>query len=270
MRRDGLRVTPASRKYTLQHRIDRRAPELHKQPVIVDSSRLETFGHNEFSSSKPGIPNSPRKVFVMMQQRKCLGVALDARDTYTDNHCGRVEALSLALGVRCELSADELELLSTAARLHDVGKIGIPDSILLKPDRLDPNEWDTMKTHAVRGQEICRAMAHPDAKAMSVIVRHHHEAMDGSGYPDALSGEAIPICSRIIRVADCYDAMTTTRFHQPSRSHERAMEILRSECATKLDPAVFRRFEALVCDRTTSHPMRAHNPYKLVRRQRAH
>lgn len=188
-----------------------------------------------------------------MQQRKCLGVALDARDAYTDNHCGRVEALSLELGIRCELSAAELELLSTAARLHDVGKIGIPDAILLKPDRLDPSEWETMKTHAARGQEICQAMAHRDAKAISVIVRHHHEAVDGSGYPDALSGEAIPICSRIIRVADCYDAMTTTRLHQPARSHERVMEILRSECATKLDPAVFGHFEAIVSELAYSH-----------------
>ncbi|TLY50642.1 MAG: HD-GYP domain-containing protein [Gammaproteobacteria bacterium] len=186
---------------------------------------------------------------LFTQQRYCLGVALGARDAYTDNHCARVEALSLELGIQCKLGAAELELLSTAARLHDVGKIGIPDSILLKPGRLDPSEWQTMKTHAVRGQEICQAIAHPDAKLIGIVVRHHHEAMDGSGYPDALSGEEIPLYSRIIRVADCYDAMTTTRPHQPARPHERVMEILRSECGTKLDPAVFSHFEAIAFDR---------------------
>lgn len=184
--------------------------------------------------------------FSLQKQQDCLGIALEKRDAYTAGHCGRVEAFSTQLGLLCELNAGELAILRAAARLHDVGKIGIPDRILLKPGRLEPDEWEIMKTHSALGQQIIEAIAHSDAGQIARVVRHHHEAFDGTGYPDGLSGERIPVCSRIILLADSYDAMTTTRHHRQARSHQYVMDVLRSERGTKFDPVIFGHFETLI------------------------
>jgi len=182
----------------------------------------------------------------LLRQSMCLGVALKERDEYTEVHSSRVEELSAELGKRCRLTGQEIVLLRNAARLHDVGKIAIPDRILLKPTSFEPDEWEIMKTHAEIGQKICDAINHKDAGQVGLIVRHHHESFGGAGYPDGLSGEAIPICSRIIAVVDSYDAMTTTRpYHQP-RVHHQVMGIIASECDKKIDPYVFAHFEAIM------------------------
>lgn len=185
---------------------------------------------------------------LLLQQSNCLNIVLHARDSYTHAHSSRVEGLSLALGGECGLDASELELLRIAAMLHDIGKIGIPDHILLKPARLEPEEWEIMKTHATIGQDFCNAIPHEDSHAVGRVVRHHHESFDGSGYPDGLSGEAIPIASRIIAIADSYDAMTSARpYHRP-RTHDQAMRILVAETGQRTDPYIFRRFEAVIKD----------------------
>jgi len=182
----------------------------------------------------------------LLKQSMCLGVALKERDEYTEVHSGRVEELSAQLGKRCHLSSQEIVLLRNAARLHDVGKIGIPDRILLKPTSFEPDEWEIMKSHTVLGQKICETINHKDATQVGLIVRHHHESFGGAGYPDGLAGEAIPICSRIIAVVDSYDAMTTARpYHQP-RGHHQVMGIIASECGKKIDPYVFAHFEAIM------------------------
>lgn len=185
-------------------------------------------------------------ITTLLRQSDCLDVALEERDEYTGVHCGRVEALSVQLGRRYQLDERDLVLLRMAAKLHDVGKIGIPDRILLKPGKLDPDEWEIMKSHTELGQQICEAIPHQDATRVGTIVRHHHECIDGSGYPDRLSGEYIPIQSRIITLVDCYDAMTTARpYHQP-RPHEHVMEILRSESGQKIDSLVFWHFQNMM------------------------
>lgn len=182
----------------------------------------------------------------LLAQHKCLGIALEKRDSYTEGHCGRVEMLCLELGRRCRLGAAELNLLRVAARLHDVGKIGIPDHVLLKPSSFDSDEWETMKSHAALGQQICNAIAHKDAKKVGIVVRHHHEAFDGSGYPDGLAGDRIPIGSRIITIVDSYDAMITGRpYHRP-RSAAAIMEIMQNEAGHKHDPFVLDRFHDMV------------------------
>lgn len=182
-----------------------------------------------------------------------LSIALGERDAYTEAHCDRVETLSLQLGRRCALNAYELELLRVASKLHDVGKIGIPDHILLKPGRLDSDELGVIRTHSELGQKICNEIPHKDALIIGVLVRHHHEAFDGSGYPDGLAGEQIPIYSRIISIADSYDAMLTTRPYQHSRSHEQIMEIMESECGKKSDPLLFGYFEQIVSSTVGTH-----------------
>ena len=182
----------------------------------------------------------------LLKQSMCLGVALKERDEYTEVHSGRVEELSAQLGKKCHLSSQEIVLLRNAARLHDVGKIGIPDRILLKPTSFEPDEWEIMKSHAELGQTICESINHKDAKQIGLIVRHHHEGFNGNGYPDGLAGEAIPICSRVIAVVDSYDAMTTTRpYHQP-RTHSQVMQIIGNECGAKIDPFVFAHFESIM------------------------
>ncbi|WP_445946183.1 HD-GYP domain-containing protein [Shewanella sp.] len=182
----------------------------------------------------------------------CLVVALSERDAYTQAHCGRVETLCLQLGQKCCLSERELDLLQIAAKLHDIGKIGIPDSILLKPERLSAAEMTIMKTHAELGQNICNKIFHEEAESIGVIVLHHHEAFDGSGYPHGLAGDNIPICSRIISIVDCYDAMLTTRPYHSSRSHEEVMIMMRSECGRKTDPLLFGYFEKIITDYRTN------------------
>jgi HD-GYP domain-containing protein (c-di-GMP phosphodiesterase class II) len=183
---------------------------------------------------------------TLIRQSDCLAVALSKRDAYTEAHCGRVESLCYQLGLRCQLNPDELILLRVSSRLHDIGKIGIPDQILLKPGRLEPDELEIMRSHAELGQDICAKISNKDALKISLFVRHHHEAFDGSGYPDGLSGEKIPLCSRIISLADSYDAMLTTRPYQRARTHEQVLEIMKGECGKKSDPFLFGQFEQLV------------------------
>lgn len=175
-----------------------------------------------------------------------LVTALGERDAYTAIHSGRVEALSAELGARCGLSSAEIYTLRTAAKLHDVGKIGIPDRILLKQGSFEPDEWKVMQTHSIIGERICQMINHKDAKQVAYLVRHHHESFDGSGYPDKLAGENIPISSRIITIVDSYDAMTTGRpYHQP-RLHTQAMAIIHSELERKIDPYLFGLFESII------------------------
>ena len=182
----------------------------------------------------------------LLKQSVSLAVALGERDAYTAIHSGRVEALSAELGARCGLSSAEIFTLRTAAKLHDVGKIGIPDRILLKQSSFEPAEWKIMQTHSIIGQRICEMINHKDAKQVAHLVRHHHENFDGSGYPDQLAGEDIPISSRIIAIVDSYDAMSTVRpYHQP-RSHMQVMEIINSEVGRKIDPYILSHFEVII------------------------
>jgi HD-GYP domain-containing protein (c-di-GMP phosphodiesterase class II) len=181
-----------------------------------------------------------------MQDSECLDVALHARDSYTGDHCKRVEKMCIQVGRSCSLDKKELTLLSMAAKLHDIGKIGIPDHILLKPGRFEPEEWDVMKNHAAIGEEICTVIPHENASTVAFIIRHHHESFDGKGYPDGLSGEDIPVAARIISLIDGYDAMTTTRPYQKARSHDVVMSILASDQGARVDPYIFSHFEKTI------------------------
>lgn len=191
---------------------------------------------------------------LLLQETECLVVALDTRDAYTSIHCSRVEALSLLLGQRCRLSDDELDLLRIAAKLHDIGKIGIPDRILHKPGCFDPDESEIMKTHTILGESICGALPHEDSKEIADAVRHHHEDFDGKGYPDGLSGEAIPVAARVITIVDGYDAMTTLRPYHHPRAHTVVMEMLADGSGHKIDPYIFGHFERVI----------AHSEYRAI------
>lgn len=180
------------------------------------------------------------------QPIKSLICALKHRDQHTQRHSQRVIKLATKIGRACHLSAAEIYHLRISAYLHDIGKIGIPDCILFKPDKLDAEEWNCMKTHPEKGEEITRMLAIEDCDLIANVVRQHHEYYDGNGYPDRLAGENISILSRIIAVADAYDAITETRPYARARSHQEAMEILNFEQGIKFDPYVFQKFMTLI------------------------
>jgi HD-GYP domain-containing protein (c-di-GMP phosphodiesterase class II) len=177
---------------------------------------------------------------------KALSVALGCRDLSTRLHSERVVGLSAEIGVRCGLSSEELEVLKIGAAFHDIGKIGIPDRILLKPAKLEPAEWEIMRQHAELGERIIAATELPGSRRAARVIRHHHERYSGLGYPQGLAGEAIPICCRIIAIADSYDAMAVTRAYHRTRTHAEIMDLLDNETGDKHDPEVMRAFREII------------------------
>jgi diguanylate cyclase (GGDEF)-like protein/putative nucleotidyltransferase with HDIG domain len=173
-----------------------------------------------------------------------LSATVDARDSYTAGHSRRVQKLALAIGRELKLSEAELDLLGHAALFHDIGKLAIPDAILLKPARLSLEEWGTMRKHAEEGARIIERLGFL-ADAVPAI-RHHHERWDGSGYPDGLAGEEIPLGARIIHVADALDSMLTTRIYQAQRPVEEALEQLRSGAGKQFCPRCTRCAESVL------------------------
>jgi putative two-component system response regulator len=153
--------------------------------------------------------------------------AIEAKDSYTQGHVERVSSLAVQLGAYMGVSEEDQDALRKGGILHDIGKIGVPDNILNKAGPLTPEERLVIKMHPEQGAKICEKLK--SIRGAIPIIRHHHERMDGSGYPDRLAGEEIPLLARILTVVDIYDALTTTRSYRRSLSHEMAMELLWSE-----------------------------------------
>lgn len=175
-----------------------------------------------------------------------LITALCERDIYTRGHCDRVCVLALELAKAIELQEEDLEALRIASQLHDIGKIGIRDDILLKPGKLTYEEWEQIKAHSIYGERIIKDTFLSNKDEVALIVRHHHEAYDGSGYPDGLAGNEIPLCCRILLIVDAYDALTTRRSYHLAQPHSKAMDILAEESGTKLDPEIFAVFSKII------------------------
>ncbi|MEZ4366852.1 MAG: HD domain-containing protein [Kofleriaceae bacterium] len=169
-----------------------------------------------------------------------LAEAIEAKDPYTKGHCGRVAAFSLLLAREAGYPADGLETLEFGAFLHDIGKIGIRDAVLLKPGALDEDEWAHMRKHPEIGCEIAREieMLAPIMPA----VRNHHERWDGSGYPDGMVGDGIPLAARIVAIADAYDAMATDRPYKRALPLEECEAILRKTAGKMYDPELVEVF----------------------------
>ena len=164
-----------------------------------------------------------------------LAQAVELRDEYTGNHTFRVTTYSIMLAEHMNMPADQIDLLRIGTPLHDIGKIGIDDAILKKPDRLTPEEFEHMKLHTVKGAEIINTV--PDLRPIIPIVRHHHERWDGKGYPDGLGGEAISPLARIVALADAFDAMTSDRPYRKGMSAAAAFVEIEKMAGTQFDPA---------------------------------
>lgn len=179
---------------------------------------------------------------TLYKYTKALSVALGYRDSLTLLHSERVLGISEEIGAGCGLSDNELSILKISASFHDVGKIGISDPILLKSTKFDEADWERMKQHSEIGERIMAATELNGSQQASLVIRHHHEYYNGKGYPDSLSGENISICSRIISIADSYDAMAVTRSYHNAKTHKQIMAILHKETAEKHDPELMRIF----------------------------
>jgi putative two-component system response regulator len=154
-----------------------------------------------------------------------LGRIIEARDPYTEGHCERLTDYATSLGRRLNLDQEDLIALHRGAFLHDVGKIAIPDRVLLKKGRLTRKEYDLMKQHPVVGDGLCRTVR--SFEAVRPIVRHHHERLDGRGYPDGLMGDDIPLLAQIVSIVDVFDALTTDRPYRKAVPVATAYEMLR-------------------------------------------
>ena len=173
-----------------------------------------------------------------------LALGVEAKDSYTEKHCDRLSRYSVSVGEKFDLHPEELRALRLGGILHDVGKIGIPDAILHKKGRLNEEEYRIVRQHPAIGYNICKPLR--SLRHVLPIIRHHHERFDGSGYPDGLAGEEIPLTARILTVVDVYDALRTERPYKPAFEHGKAVKIIREETAKGwYDPKVVAKFEEL-------------------------
>jgi putative two-component system response regulator len=180
----------------------------------------------------------------------CLGRAAEHRDPETHEHIMRMSNYSAAIGKHLGLSADECELLLLSSPLHDIGKIGTPDHILLKPGRLTPEEFEIMKLHTVIGGKILENSASPILQSGAMIAMSHHEKFDGSGYPYGRKGKEIPLYGRIVAVADVFDALTSERPYKKAWDLDRATGLIRESRGGHFDPdcvdAFFEIFDEII------------------------
>jgi putative two-component system response regulator len=171
--------------------------------------------------------------------------AVEARDEGTGDHCDRLSELAARLGERMGLDAESVKTLRRAGYLHDIGKIGIPDAVLLKPGRLTEEEWAVMRSHVEIGVRICAPLR--TFRSVLPIIRHHHERRDGTGYPDHLKGEEIPLLARLFQIVDVFDALTNDRPYRKALSTTEAMALMQGETSLGWwDPAVVDVFAAMV------------------------
>jgi putative two-component system response regulator len=174
-----------------------------------------------------------------------LARSIESKDPCTHGHCERLSDYSVSLGKQLGLSSEEMTALRRAGVVHDIGKVAVPDAILLKPGRLTEAEWKVIRQHPIIGERICQPLK--SFRLVLPIIRHHHEKCNGTGYPDGLRGEAIPVGARILQIVDVFDALTTKRPYKRALSVDEALTVMQEEVGKGWwDPKIFQQFEELV------------------------
>jgi len=174
-----------------------------------------------------------------------LARSIEGKDPYTHGHCERLADYSAILGEALNLPAEQITALRRGGVVHDIGKIAVPDSILLKPSALSEAEWELVREHPALGERICAPLK--SFRLVLPIIRHHHEKRDGSGYPDGLSRESIPLTARVLQIVDVYDALTTKRPYKKALTVAEALLMMKEEVSKGWwDPHIFNEFERLV------------------------
>jgi response regulator RpfG family c-di-GMP phosphodiesterase/HD-like signal output (HDOD) protein len=221
------------------------------KPWSNDDLRLtveRALQHHETNKSRSELEQVNLRLNVRLQESKqgivrIISDALEAKDEHLCGHARRVSGLSTAIGRRMRLDIQSIEQISLAAFMHDLGKLGTPDSILLKPGTLTSGEREVMQQHAVRGARMFAGV--PDMHEVADAVRYHHENFDGTGYPEGLRGEQIPLSARIISVADVYDTLRNPRPFREAYTHDSAVRQLERLAGTQFDPQVVDAFRSI-------------------------
>jgi putative two-component system response regulator len=173
-----------------------------------------------------------------------LARSIEGKDPYTGGHCERLSGYSARLAERIGLDGDQILALRRAGIVHDIGKVAVPDAILLKPGRLTPEEFRVIQQHPLVGERICAPLR--SFSLVLPIIRHHHEKLNGSGYPDGLKGDEIPLTARVLQIVDVYDALTTQRPYKRALSRAEALEIMEDEVKKGWwDPSIFQEFRQM-------------------------
>jgi putative two-component system response regulator len=214
----------------IQRRLERRITEL--QGLLSEAGELAEEGKRDLE-------------MMQLEALRRLALASEYRDDATHEHPQRVARTAGLIGHQMRLQDEQAWVLRHAAQLHDIGKIGVPDEILLKPGRLDPDEFELMKTHTVIGWQILSGSTAHVLAISAHVALSHHEWFDGTGYPSGLAGDAIPLPARIAAVADVYDTLTHVRPYREAFGVERAVEEVRRLSRTQFDPRVVGAFELL-------------------------
>jgi len=207
---------------------------LHAERTLTKTTALLGLASPE-GATPPGALQIEDKTRLLRQ----LAAALEAQDPFTNGHSRRVARHAAMIAHRMGLPREQVAKIRAAAAIHDVGKLHVPTEILNKPGRLTDEEFAVVKLHPTDGAEMVSVLG--DAE-LTEIVRHHHERLDGNGYPDGLAGDQIPLGARIIAVADTFDAITSVRPYRPAAAHKKALDVIAKEAGSQLDPAAVRAF----------------------------
>ncbi|MGN6699007.1 MAG: bifunctional diguanylate cyclase/phosphohydrolase [Thermomicrobiales bacterium] len=234
--RDGLIAAADQAMYAAKH-LGRNQARAADDPAVGALVAGEPLGN-------------PREEAALTGTVEALAGLVAARDHYTGQHTTEVGALAVRIALALDCVVADARMVGLAGRLHDIGKVAIPDAILLKLGRLSPQEWALMKTHPVVGADIVSRV--PALRGLAPAIRSHHERWDGQGYPDGLTGEAIPLGARILAVADTYSAITTDRPYQPARDADWALTELQRCAGTQFDPDVVEALARVLT--TTARP----------------
>ncbi|HEV2618267.1 MAG TPA: HD domain-containing phosphohydrolase [Candidatus Acidoferrales bacterium] len=182
-----------------------------------------------------------------------LALSIEAKDRYTQGHCDRLSKYSVAMAERLGLPEELRVALRRAGVVHDIGKISVPEHILAKPGPLNEDEWAIMRQHPIIGERICSPLK--SFRLVLPVIRHHHEKLDGSGYPDGLKGDQIPLTARILQTADVYDALTTERPYRSALPPEKAIDVMREEVRRGWwDSSIVDEFESVILGRSPLQP----------------